>query len=60
MRKKKPEEKINRFKGDYKGLSLDKLVTRQGSIDILKSPSRIGNSLFYPDGHIEKIEVKDD
>ena len=60
MKKKQPEEKINRFKGIYRGFSLEKIVTRQGSIDILKSPSRMGNSLFYPDGRIEKTEVKDD
>lgn len=59
MRKKKMETKINRFKGEYKGVTLDKLITRQGSDTILKSPSRIGNSLFYPDGHIEKLEVKE-
>ncbi len=32
------------------------IVYRPGSLDLLKKPSRIGDSLFYPDGRIEKVE----
>ncbi len=30
------------------------IVHRPGSLELLKKPSRIGDSLFYPDGRIEK------
>jgi hypothetical protein len=30
------------------------IVHRPGSLELLKQPSRIGDSLFYPDGRIEK------
>jgi hypothetical protein len=32
------------------------IVHRPGSLDLLKQPSRIGASLFYPDGRQEKGE----
>lgn len=39
----------------YKGFKLEDVANRPGSLDILKRPSRIQNTLFYPDGRIEKI-----
>lgn len=30
------------------------IVHRPGSLELLKKPSRIGDSLFYPDGRVEK------
>ena len=30
------------------------IVHRPGSLELLKQPSRIGESLFYPDGRQEK------
>lgn len=32
------------------------IVHRPGSLELLKQPSRIGESLFYPDGRQEKGE----
>jgi|GEM_PF-3897606 len=37
-----------------KGLDLAKCCLRPGSLDILSKPSRIGESLFYPDGSVKK------
>lgn len=45
--KKKPE-KINKF--DRPPLKTFAPPIRQGSMTILQSPSRIHNTLFYPDG----------
>ena len=56
MKKTKKEGRLVLFNRQYKGFSLDGLVLRKGSIDILKRPSRIGNTLFYPDGRIERSE----
>ncbi|CAB5223350.1 hypothetical protein UFOVP381_33 [uncultured Caudovirales phage] len=33
------------------------IVHRPGSLELLKKPSRIGDSLFYPDGRIEKEQA---
>lgn len=51
--KKKPET-VNRFKGVYKPPRTDTLSMRPGSMDILQAPSRIHNTLFYPDGKTVK------
>ena len=51
--KKKPDT-VNRFKGEYKPPRADRLSMRTGSMDILQSPSRISNTLFYPDGKVIK------
>jgi hypothetical protein len=49
-------EKIDLMKRpDYKGFTLEQCATRPNSLDILKNPSRIDNSLFYPDGRIEYV-----
>jgi len=51
---KKKSEALNRFKGEYKPPRADRLSMRTGSMDILQAPSRISNSLFYPDEKIIK------
>jgi len=45
---------LNRFKGEYKPPRRETLSMRSGSMDILRAPSRISNTLFYPDGKIIK------
>lgn len=37
-------------KGTYKGMQLQKIATRPNCMDILNKPSRIKNTLYYPDG----------
>jgi len=44
----------------YKGFKLEDVANRVGCLDILKRPSRIENTLFYPDGRIEKLEPTND
>lgn len=44
--KKKTPLKIDRFAKIYKGM---KLIVRPGSMDFMKYPTRIGNTLFYVD-----------
>ena len=44
--KKKTHEKIDRFARLYTGF---KLIVRPGSMDFMKHPSRMGNTLFYMD-----------
>jgi hypothetical protein len=44
--KKKTPPKIDRFARLYTGL---KLIVRPGSMDFMKYPTRIGNTLFYVD-----------
>jgi len=52
--KVKPSD-INRLnRPAYKGLLISQLATREGSLEVLKHPSRISNTLFYPDGSIVK------
>jgi len=46
---KKPET-VNRFKEEYKPPRNDRMQMRLGSTDILQAPSRMGVTLFYPDG----------
>lgn len=53
MIKKRPEV-VSRFKGQYIPPRRDTLSMRPGSMDILQAPSRIHNTLFYPDGKIIK------
>jgi hypothetical protein len=52
---KTPPNDINRFnKGQYQGMKLSDIATRPNSMDILRKPSRIHNTLYYPDGTIIK------
>lgn len=52
--KKAPSQTIERFKGKYSPPRMDKLSMRSGAMDILKAPSRISKTLFYPDGTTKK------
>lgn len=45
-------------KGMYKGLTLKQIATRPNCMDILNKPSRVVNTLFYPDGRV--IKEKED
>jgi hypothetical protein len=54
MTAKKKPEKVNRFKGEYKPPQGNTLSMRPGSMNILQAPSRIHNTLFYPDGKVIK------
>ena len=38
----------------YGGQDIRKIAMRPGSLDVLEKPSRIGSTLFYPDGTILK------
>ena len=38
----------------YAGLDLRKIAMRPNSLDVLNKPSRVANTLFYPDGTILK------
>lgn len=40
-----------------RGMTLDRIVLRPGSLDVLAKPSRMGNTLFYPDGRQEVIHA---
>lgn len=46
--KKKQHEKIDRFAKLYTGF---RFMPRPGSMDFMKYPTRIGNSLFYMDSY---------
>lgn len=37
-------------KGAYKGITLEQIATRPNCMNILSKPSRIHNTLYYPDG----------
>ena len=37
----------------YKSWTLEQASTRNGALDILTKPSRIANTLFYPNGDIK-------
>jgi len=44
---------------EYKGFTLEQCATRPNSLDLLYKPSRIKNTLFYPDGRIEYVTSTD-
>jgi hypothetical protein len=50
MNAKKKPETVSRFKGEYKPPRNDRLSMRSGAMNILQAPSRMGETLFYPDG----------
>jgi hypothetical protein len=53
-------EKIDYMKRpEYKGFTLEQCATRPNSLDLLYKPSRIANTLFYPDGRIEYVTPTD-
>lgn len=37
-------------RGAYKGFSMTDVLPRAGSTELLKNPSRVGATRFYPDG----------
>jgi hypothetical protein len=39
---------------EYRGLNMQKIATRPGALDVLNSPSRVHNTLFFPNGTILK------
>jgi hypothetical protein len=53
---KKPE-KIDRF--DRPAYKTPKTHTRFGSMTVLAAPSRISNTLFYPNGEIKREKKPD-
>ena len=52
LRTMKKPDKIDKF--DKPAYKTPKTHTRTGSMDVLAAPSRIKNTLFYPDGKIER------
>jgi hypothetical protein len=43
------------LRGHMQGMKMEQLARRPGSLDILKNPSRLANTLYYPDGRVEKV-----
>jgi hypothetical protein len=41
----------------YKGFKLEQVVHRPGALDMFAYPSRVHNTLHYPDGRIVRDEV---
>lgn len=37
-----------------RGMSMNRMVHRVGALNILGMPSRMGNTLYYPDGRVVK------
>jgi hypothetical protein len=50
MAKSKPSDINNKYRKEYKPPRRDRLSMRSGAMNILQAPSRIGETLFYPDG----------
>lgn len=50
---KKKKVVIDRWLRIYRGFTLESAATREGSLVILKSPSRMGNKLYYPNGEVK-------
>lgn len=40
-----------------RGMTLERIVLRPGSLDVLAKPSLMGKTLFYPDGRQEVIHA---
>jgi hypothetical protein len=51
---KKKKDTINKF--DRPAYKLPKTFVRPGSMTVLEAPSRIENSLFYPNGEVKREE----
>jgi hypothetical protein len=39
----------------YKGFKLSDVVHRVGALEVLKYPSRVHNTYYYPDGKVTKV-----
>lgn len=50
MAKPKPSDINNKYRKEYKPPRRDRLSMRSGAMNILQAPSRMGETLFYPDG----------
>jgi hypothetical protein len=50
MAKSKPSDINNKYRKEYKPPRRDRLSMRSGAMNILQAPSRMGETLFYPDG----------
>jgi hypothetical protein len=37
-----------------KGRTMSQIVQREGALKVLNMPSRMGNTLYYPDGRVVK------
>jgi hypothetical protein len=37
-----------------KGKTMSQIVQREGALKVLNMPSRMGNTLYYPDGRVVK------
>jgi hypothetical protein len=53
---KKKQDTISKF--DRPAYKPPKTFVRPGSMTVLKAPSRMSNTLFYPDGRIVKDKPK--
>lgn len=42
----------------YKGYKMSDIVLRPNALGILGMPSRVCNTLFYPDGRVQRSEVQ--
>jgi hypothetical protein len=42
---------------EYKGFTLQQVCHRKGALDILLNPSRMSNTLFYPNGKVEYAPI---
>jgi len=45
------------FRRTLKYITLEQSCLRPGALEILKAPSRISHTLFYPSGKIERSEA---
>jgi len=53
---KKKKEVVEYWKRPlYKGFKIADVVHRPGALDVLKYPSRVSNTYFYPDGRVVKL-----
>jgi hypothetical protein len=49
---KKKEEKLSKF--DRPAYVAPKRFVRSGSMKVLEAPSRMANTLYYPDGRVKR------
>jgi len=58
MAKSKPSDINNKYRKEYKPPRRDRLSMRSGAMNILQAPSRMGETLFYPDGkRVKDVDV---
>lgn len=54
---KKKKEVVDRWLRMYKGFTMEEAATREGSLEMLKHPSRMGNLLYYPNGEVRDARI---